>query len=96
MNFASIWIIENHGLKKCIALGSIIMILGSILRLLSSVDNDTFSIWWWYYGHIICACSQAFLKNPVSKLSSNWFGDKERGTAMAIGMVSTPLGIFIS
>ena len=36
------------------------------------------------------------MKNPVSKLASNWFGDKERGFATAIGLVSTPLGIFIS
>jgi sugar phosphate permease len=36
------------------------------------------------------------LKNPVSKLASNWFGDKERGFATAVGLVSTPLGIFVS
>jgi hypothetical protein len=36
------------------------------------------------------------LKNPVTKLASNWFGDKERGLATAIGIVSGPLGIFIS
>lgn len=29
-------------------------------------------------------------------MASNWFGDKERGTATAIGIVSGPLGIFIS
>ena len=39
---------------------------------------------------------QAYLKNPVTKLASNWFGDKERGIATAIGIVSGPLGIFIS
>jgi hypothetical protein len=32
----------------------------------------------------------------VSKLASNWFGDKERSLATSIGLVSTPLGIFIS
>jgi sugar phosphate permease len=62
------------------------------MRLLSSYT----SIWLWFFGHIVCACSQAFLKNPVSKLASNWFGDKERGFATAIGLVSTPLGILVS
>jgi hypothetical protein len=32
MNFASIWIIENYGLKLCISVGSIIMIGGSVMR----------------------------------------------------------------
>ena len=36
------------------------------------------------------------MKNPISKLASNWFGDKERGFASAIGLVSTPLGILLS
>ena len=50
MNFASIWLIENHGLKKCISLGSIIMIIGSVLRLISTFG----SIWFWFVGHIVC------------------------------------------
>lgn len=62
------------------------------MRFMSTFTN----IYFWFFGHIVCACSQAFLKNPVSKLASNWFGDKERGFATAIGLVSTPLGIFIS
>jgi sugar phosphate permease len=92
LNFASIWIIEKYGLRKCISIGSIIMIVGSVLRGTCMLT----SVWFWFIGHVICAGSQAFLKNPVSKLASNWFGDKERGIATAIGLVSTPLGIFIS
>ena len=53
MNFASIWVIENYGLKKCISIGSIIMIAGSALRF-SQVFT---SIYVWYFGHIICATS---------------------------------------
>ena len=36
------------------------------------------------------------MKNPVSKLATNWFGDKERGVATGIGIMSGPSGIFIS
>ena len=32
VNFASIWIIENYGLRRCISIGSIIMIGGSAMR----------------------------------------------------------------
>ena len=92
MNFFSIYIIENIGLKKCVILGSVIMIIGSVMRFMAVF----FSGWWWFFGHIVCMSSQAYLKNPVTKLASNWFGDKERGTATAIGIVSGPLGIFIS
>lgn len=54
------------------------------------------SIWFWFIGHIICLSSQAFLRNPVTKLASNWFGDKERSMATAVGIVSGPLGLFVS
>lgn len=92
MNFFSIYIIENIGLKKCVILGSVIMIIGSVMRFMAVFLSG----WWWFFGHIVCMSSQAYLKNPVTKLASNWFGDKERGTATAIGIVSGPLGIFIS
>lgn len=93
MNFASIWIIENKGLRRCIQIGAVLMITGSAIRLMTSATGV---IWWWYLGHIVCLSSQAYLKNPVTKLASNWFGDKERGLATAIGIVSGPLGILIS
>ena len=91
-NFISVWVIDTYGLKACISTGSLIMLAGSILRFMSPWT----SLWVWFVGHVICMSSQAFLKNPVTKLASNWFGDKERGTATAIGIVSGPLGIFIS
>jgi MFS transporter, FLVCR family, MFS-domain-containing protein 7 len=92
MNFTSIWLIEKYGLKTCISTGCIIMIVGSLIRFMSLFG----SVWFWFFGHIICMSGQAYLKNPVTKLASNWFGDKERGIATAIGIVSGPLGIFIS
>jgi MFS family permease len=92
MNFLSIWLIENKGLRVCVVVGSTIMIVGSVMRFVSVFHSS----WWWFFGHIVCMSSQAYLKNPVTKIASNWFGDKERGTATAIGIVSGPLGIFIS
>jgi hypothetical protein len=49
------------------------MLVGSLIRF--SLKWTT--IWIWLIGHVLCAGSQAFLKNPVTKLASNWFGDKE-------------------
>lgn len=93
MNYLSIYVIEKYGLKMCVIMGCIIMILGSAVRMTVFFN---YSIWWWYYGHIITLSSSALLKTPVTKLASNWFGDKERGIATAIGIVSVPCGIFIS
>lgn len=39
---------------------------------------------------------QPFLMNNPSKLASNWFGDKERGMATAVGSMAIPLGMLIS
>jgi MFS family permease len=83
-NFFSVWLIERYGLRVCICLGSIIMLIGSVLRFLSVFN----SMYFWFIGHIICQSSGAFLKNPVTKLASNWFGDKERALATSIGIVS--------
>ena len=97
MNFLSIYLIEKHGLRACIGLGCILMILGSCLRMMVPMMKiEDKNIWWWYYGHIICLMSSSLLKTPVTKLASNWFGDKERGIATAIGIISIPCGIFVS
>ncbi len=69
------------------------MLIGSILRFLSSLNRN---LWFWYFGHIVCLASGAFLKNPVTKLATNWFGDQERGIATSIGGVSSPIGLLIS
>ncbi len=34
--------------------------------------------------------------NNASKLASNWFGDKERGIATAVGSMAVPIGMLIS
>ena len=83
-NFLSVWLIERFGLRLCISIGSVIMLVGSVLRFLSVSEN----LYFWYFSHIVCLCSGAFLKNPVTKLASNWFGDKERALATSIGIVS--------
>jgi hypothetical protein len=83
-NFFSVWLIERFGLRVCICLGSIIILFGTVLRFMSVSNN----MYFWYFGHIICLSSGAFLKNPVTKLATNWFGDKERALATSIGVVS--------
>lgn len=39
---------------------------------------------------------QAFLQNPIAKMATTWFGDKERGLATAFGSMASPVGCLIS
>jgi len=91
-NFISTWVIERYGLRRCLVIGSVLMLTGSSIRLFG-LFGTFIPI---FIGHIMSLSGQAFLKNPVSKLATNWFGDKERGIATGIGIMSTPTGIFIS
>lgn len=91
-NFISTRVIETHGLRYCIMIGSLLMLFGSSIRLFALFG----SFYPVFFGHILSLSGQAFLKNPVSKLATNWFGDKERGLATGIGIMSGPSGILIS
>jgi sugar phosphate permease len=74
--------------------GAFLMLIGANLRTMVTVDHGNF--WPVFFGHIIALCGQAFLRNPVTKLTNNWFGDNERGIATGISIMSGPAGIFIS
>lgn len=98
-NFISTKVIEARGLRACVLIGSTLMLFGSILRIFSIIQfssNRQDMFWPFFIGQIICVSGQAFLKNPVSKLATNWFGDRERGIATGVGIMATPSGIFIS
>ena len=92
--FLSSHIIDTKGLRACIIFGSILMLFGANLRMFVSVYHGNF--WPVFFGHIIALSGQAFLRNPVTKLTNNWFGDNERGIATGISIMSGPAGIFIS
>lgn len=87
-------VIERWGLKACIMCGSLLMLFGSTLRILVTAYHDNF--WPVFFGHIISLCASAFLRNPVTKLTNNWFGQHERGFATGVSIMSGPAGIFIS
>ncbi|TNV81049.1 hypothetical protein FGO68_gene1374 [Halteria grandinella] len=94
MNCLGVFIIEKYHLRFCVITGSLILLLGTFLRL--AILFDGFSIWWWYFGHIVSLGSSVFLKIPASKIANSWFGEKERSFALAIGQISSGCGYFIS
>jgi FLVCR family feline leukemia virus subgroup C receptor-related protein len=48
------------------------------------------------FGQIVSMSGQPFLKNPISKLTTDWFGDRERGIATGVGVMSGPAGIILA
>lgn len=73
--------------------GGIIIMTGAAFRLIV-VATETFIFV--LIGQIIAALAQAFLQNPVAKLATTWFGDKERGTATAFGSMAMPVGCLVA
>lgn len=91
-NFVSVKVLSSKGLRTSITVGCILTIIGCWVRSLQ--------IWLDFYavlvGTIIAAAANPFLLNTVSKVAFNWFGDKERAMATAVGSMSMPLGMLIS
>lgn len=50
------------------------MVVGGWIRVLV-VALDSFTIV--LVGSVIAALAQAFIQNPVAKMATTWFGDKE-------------------
>ena len=50
------------------------MIIGVWFRLFVCINGDFYFV---LAGQIIAAISQAFIQNPVAKMATTWFGDKE-------------------
>lgn len=75
-----------------IVIGALITMIGSWLRLFIGLTDFYMLL----VGAGIAAMGQPFLMNNTSKVASNWFGDKERGIATAIGSMSVPIGMLFS
>ncbi len=50
------------------------MIIGVWFRLFVCINGNFYFV---LTGQIIAAISQAFIQNPVAKMATTWFGDKE-------------------
>jgi len=92
-NFISLYVLQRWGLKTCITVGSCLLLLGVWVRVLVLAFDSFYCV---LGGSVIAALSQAFFQNPIAKLTTTWFGDKERGTATAFGSMAMPLGTLTS
>lgn len=90
LNFPTIYIIDNWGLRAGISLGAFFTCLGLWIRCLV---NENF-----YYaviGQAVAAAGQPFFFNSITLLSQSWFPRSERIISTSVGSNAETFGMII-
>ncbi|TNV82999.1 hypothetical protein FGO68_gene1496 [Halteria grandinella] len=93
-NFIAIKILGTLGLRTCLIIASLCTISGAWLRMAVQMSGGSFMFV--IAGQVVIACGQPFFFNTISNLSSSWFGEKERVTAVTLMSNAIPLGSLIA
>ncbi|XP_023348071.1 major facilitator superfamily domain-containing protein 7-b [Eurytemora carolleeae] len=101
MCLVAAYITNTFGLKTGIYAGSVLTLLGGGVRALSTLPglNTYISLNWQYYlslaGQALTGMGNPFAVSLPTKVSQNWFGEKERIVATGVLAMSLPLGIVL-
>ena len=88
----SAYVLTKQGLKFTIVVGTVLNGLGSCLRLIgSSRDGFVFA----FLGNASAALAQCFILFVPPTLAAVWFGENERATASAIGVLMNMFGVAV-
>jgi len=88
ITFLAAWLIDKYDFKVGAGIGAILMGVFGFLRYIA--DNNYVLALIFSIG---IAIAQPFLLNTITKLSANWFPNKERTTATGISLIATSIGI---
>ncbi|MFX1340029.1 MAG: MFS transporter [Promethearchaeota archaeon] len=88
VTFLASWLIDKYDFKVGAGIGALLMGVFGFLRFIA--DNNYVLALLFSVG---IAIAQPFLLNTITKLSANWFPDKERTTATGISLIATSIGI---
>jgi MFS family permease len=88
ITFLASWLIDKYDFKGGAGIGAFLMGVFGFLRYIA--DNNYVLALIFSIG---IAIAQPFLLNTITKLSANWFPDKERTTATGISLIATSIGI---
>ncbi|NPD88866.1 MAG: MFS transporter [Asgard group archaeon] len=89
MNIPAALAIDKFGLKWGTGIGVILTGIFGILRAVSHQYH------WVLIFQIGCAIGQPFLLNSFTKVSTNWFGEKEKALATSLGTMFVLLGVLL-
>ncbi len=90
INFPSMWVLDEVGIKKGVICGAVLTALGSGIRCLV---NKSFAFI--LIGQSLCALGQPFLTNAPTKVAARWFLQKNRSLALAVLFVSNIIGTLV-
>nr|XP_003223401.1 PREDICTED: major facilitator superfamily domain-containing protein 7 [Anolis carolinensis] len=99
MGLLAIWILDTIGLKCAILLCAWLNMIGSIIRIFSTVSLlslGSLNIIYLLVGQCLCAVAQPLIIFSPTKLAAVWFPEHQRATANMIGSMSNPLGMLIA
>ncbi len=88
ITFLASWLIDKYNFRVGARFGAVLMGVFGFLRYIAD-DNYVLAL----IFNIGIAIAQPFLLNTITKLSANWFPDKERTTATGISLIATSLGV---
>ncbi len=88
ISLPSSWVISNHGVKKGVGFGVIVMAIFGLLR---GILGDS------YLAVMICtvmlSVAQPFIINSITTVTARWFPVGERATATGLAMLAQFIGI---
>ena len=101
--FFSFWLIDNFGIRTSINLGAWLNFIGSVVRMLSSIDSASGSplvpqaskYYVLMVGQAFCALAQPFIMFVTTKFANTWFAEDQRAMASTLALGSNTLGILI-
>jgi FLVCR family MFS transporter 7 len=101
--FFSFWITDNFGIRTSISLGVWFNLIGSAVKVLSSIDtasgepfvSESNKYACLLTGQCLCALAQPFIMFVTTKFANTWFSDTQRALANTLALGSNTLGILI-
>eukprot|EP00698_Gefionella_okellyi_P011384 TRINITY_DN2999_c0_g1_i1.p1 TRINITY_DN2999_c0_g1~~TRINITY_DN2999_c0_g1_i1.p1 ORF type:complete len:393 (+),score=89.75 TRINITY_DN2999_c0_g1_i1:434-1612(+) len=102
--FIASWIVDRRSLRMGVCIGAILNALGGVLRVLPypflSYEGPNPGLHPYAFpavmlGQTVAAIAQTFILSMPPKLAQNWFGERERVTATAIGALLNQLGVAV-
>jgi sugar phosphate permease len=89
-SFPATRIIETQGIATPIRISSLLLIVGSWVRMLSP-----YSFYWILAGQVIISLVQPLVQTIGPKIAAIWFGDQERAIATTVTSIASVFGVLI-
>jgi len=83
--------VDKYGLRRGVGIGVILTGLGGLIKALAGPN-----CWILFTGQILASIGQPYVLNSWTKLSTNWFLEREKTTAAGLGSISQFFGVIIA